>query len=145
MSIKSQDHSLILVKGHSDFKVKCLIFGLYTQVSDSGPQGPLVLFSIGGKKVYEPFSLSVSLSLTHTHTYKCNLSYFPYITHNVRSNAIQNIRVQNDKNHHNTKNTAKTCRLQFIYLFFFKFVACAVPTDKNHGRQMLNGYKACSL
>ena len=34
--------ALILVKGHSDFKVKCLTFGLYTQVSDSGPQGPLV-------------------------------------------------------------------------------------------------------
>ena len=33
------------------------------------------------------------------------------------------------------------CRLQ---LFFFKFVACAVPTDKSHGRQMLNGYKSCS-
>ena len=31
-----------LVKGHSDFKVKCLTFGLYTQVSDSGPLGPLV-------------------------------------------------------------------------------------------------------
>ena len=25
-----------------DFKVKCLTFGLYTQVSDSGPHGPLV-------------------------------------------------------------------------------------------------------
>ena len=33
-----------LVKGHSDFKVKCLTFGLYTQVSDSGPLGPLVFF-----------------------------------------------------------------------------------------------------
>ena len=32
-----------LVKGHSDVKVKCLTFGLYTQVSDSGPLGPLVL------------------------------------------------------------------------------------------------------
>ena len=32
-----------LVKGHSDFKVKCLTFGLYTQVSDSGPLGPLVV------------------------------------------------------------------------------------------------------
>ena len=42
MSNKSQGHSLILVKGHSDFKVKCLTFGLYTQVSNSGPQGPLV-------------------------------------------------------------------------------------------------------
>ena len=31
-----------LVKGHSDFKVKCLTFGLYTQVGDSGPLGPLV-------------------------------------------------------------------------------------------------------
>ena len=31
-----------LVKGHSDVKVKCLTFGLYTQVSDSGPLGPLV-------------------------------------------------------------------------------------------------------
>ena len=31
-----------LVKGHSDFKVKCLTFGLYTQVSDSGSLGPLV-------------------------------------------------------------------------------------------------------
>ena len=31
-----------LLKGHSDFKVKCLTFGLYTQVSDSGPLGPLV-------------------------------------------------------------------------------------------------------
>ena len=44
MSIKGQGHSLTLVKGHSDFKVKCLTFGLYTQVSDSGPLGPLVLF-----------------------------------------------------------------------------------------------------
>ena len=38
MIIKSQGHSLILVKSHSDFKVKC--FGLYAQVSNSGPQGP---------------------------------------------------------------------------------------------------------
>ena len=34
-----------LFKGHSDFKVKCLTFGLYTQVSDSGPLGPLVIKS----------------------------------------------------------------------------------------------------
>ena len=46
MSINGQGHSLTLVKGHSDFKVKCLTFGLYTQVSDSGPLGPLVLFCI---------------------------------------------------------------------------------------------------
>ena len=42
MSIKGQGHSLTFVKGHSEFKVKCLTFGLYNQVSDSGPQGPLV-------------------------------------------------------------------------------------------------------
>ena len=42
MSIKGQGHSLTLVKGHSDFKVKCLTFGLYTQMSDSGPLGTLV-------------------------------------------------------------------------------------------------------
>ena len=42
MSINGQGHSLTLVKGHSDFEVKCLTFGLYTQVSDSGPLGPLV-------------------------------------------------------------------------------------------------------
>ena len=47
MSIKGQGHSLTLVKGHSDFKVK-LTFGLYTQVSDSGPLGPLVLCVIVG-------------------------------------------------------------------------------------------------
>ena len=43
MSINGQGHSLTLVKGHSDFKVKCLTFGLNTQVSDSGPLGPVVL------------------------------------------------------------------------------------------------------
>ena len=43
MSIKGQGHSFTLVKVHSDFKVKCLTFGLYTQVSDSGPLGPLVI------------------------------------------------------------------------------------------------------
>ena len=37
---------MTLVKGHSDFKVKCLTFGLYTQESDSGPLGPLVLIYI---------------------------------------------------------------------------------------------------
>ena len=43
MSISGQGHSLTLVKGHSDFKVECLTFGLYTQVSNSGPLGPLVI------------------------------------------------------------------------------------------------------
>ena len=46
MSIKGHGHSLTLVKGHSDFKVKCLTFGLYTQVSDSGPLGPLVFVCV---------------------------------------------------------------------------------------------------
>ena len=46
MSINGQGHSLTLVKGHSDFKVKCLNFGLYTQVSDSGPLGPLVWIKV---------------------------------------------------------------------------------------------------
>ena len=44
MSIKGQRHSLNLAKGHSDFKVKLLDFGLYIQVSDSGPHGPLVSY-----------------------------------------------------------------------------------------------------
>ena len=48
MSIKGQGHSFTLIKGHSDFKAKCLTFGLYTQVSDSGPHGPLVLCVWGG-------------------------------------------------------------------------------------------------
>ena len=33
-----------LGQSHSDFKVKCLTFGLYNQESDSGPQGPLVSY-----------------------------------------------------------------------------------------------------
>ena len=37
---------MTLVKGHSDFKVKCLTFGLYTQVSNSRPNAPLVLFLV---------------------------------------------------------------------------------------------------
>ena len=53
MSINGQGHSLSLVKGQSDFKVKCLTFGLYTQVSDSGPLGPLVLpFTVPCKFVF---------------------------------------------------------------------------------------------
>ena len=46
LSIKGQGHSLTLVKGHSDLKVKCLTFGLYTQVSNSGPHGPLVVLKV---------------------------------------------------------------------------------------------------
>ena len=35
-----------LVKGHSDFKVKCLTFGLYTQVSDSGLLALLLFYTM---------------------------------------------------------------------------------------------------
>ena len=51
MSFKGQGHSLTLVKGHSDFKVNCLTFGPYTQVSDSGPLGTLVLFLVEQRKI----------------------------------------------------------------------------------------------
>ena len=64
-----------LVKGHSDFKVKCLTFGLYTQVSDSGPLGPLVTFFYNFKSL-----------ICHKHftaPLKCfilsgNMSFCPY-------------------------------------------------------------------
>ena len=46
-----------LVKGHSDFKVKCLTFGLYTQVSDSGPLGPLVVYPVINLSPLNIFSL----------------------------------------------------------------------------------------
>ena len=93
-------------------------------------------------------ALSLSLSLSHTHTHKCNLSYFPYITYNVR--------FKRNPKYSGTKTTRTIItpkiwqkhvdfNLFIIIFFFFKFVACAVPTDKSHGRQMLNGYKACSL
>ena len=62
LSIKGLRHSLTLVKGHSDFKVKCLTFGMYTQVSNSGPHGPLVLFSSGkdvlSREVVQPYITS---------------------------------------------------------------------------------------
>ena len=61
MSINGQGHSLTLVKGHSDFKVKCLTFGLYTQVSDSGPLGPLVNCDANTKymSIYLPFRTGI--------------------------------------------------------------------------------------
>ena len=46
--------SLTLVKGHSDFEVKCLTFGLYTQVSNSGPLGPLVTSHFTKLNEYTP-------------------------------------------------------------------------------------------
>ena len=50
-----------LVKGHSDFKVKCLTFGLYTQVSDSGPLGPLVIICM---YISGPFWICTTLVFT---------------------------------------------------------------------------------
>ena len=41
-----------LFKGHSDFKSKLFGFGQYTQVSDSGPHGPLV-FSLLSSSLWE--------------------------------------------------------------------------------------------
>ena len=41
--VNEVEYFLTLVRGHSDFKVKWLTFGLYTQVRDSGPHGPLEL------------------------------------------------------------------------------------------------------
>ena len=65
MSIKGQGHSLSLVKGHSDLKVKCLTFGLYTQVSDSGPHGPLVFDCVKHFACYVPLPTSIFLQ-SHT-------------------------------------------------------------------------------
>ena len=56
--MNGQGHSLTLVKSHSDFKVKCLTFGLYTQVSNSGPLGPLVLLKLEGTPPCFPAVLS---------------------------------------------------------------------------------------
>ena len=58
LSIKGQGHSLTLVKGHLDFKAKCLNFGLYTQVSNSGPHGPLVYTSTSLQPRRQAFPVS---------------------------------------------------------------------------------------
>ena len=55
---------LALVKGHSDFKVKCLTFGLYTQVSNSGPLGPLVYFLVLGSA--DPIFLKTRIKIKVT-------------------------------------------------------------------------------
>ena len=65
MSINGQGHSLTLVKGRSDFKVKCLTFGLYTQVSDSGPLGPLVIIAIATPFINR-FSCNITVILSMT-------------------------------------------------------------------------------
>ena len=67
MSINGQGHSLTLVKGHSDFKVKCLTFGLYTQVSDSGSLGPLVFYTSDVSDV----KLMLNSRLAGGHLYGC--------------------------------------------------------------------------
>ena len=82
---------------------------------------------------------TLSFSLSHLHTHNIAF-YICHITYNVRLNEIQP-RVQNEKNHlfclHNTKNTAeKHVDCSFFFFFFFKFVACAIPADNSHGRQI---------
>ena len=70
-----------LVKGHSDFKVKCLTFGLYTQVSDSGPLGPLVhyFYSVFRKS---PYSLYWSKGMELQSLVKAGIVTFcPYFQH----------------------------------------------------------------
>ena len=60
--------SLTLVKGHSDFEVKCLTFGLYTQVSNSGPLGPLVL-KFADKRFVTCFLVVKELTLSRLETW----------------------------------------------------------------------------
>ena len=86
MSINGQGHSLTLVKGHSDFKVKCLTFGLYTQVSDSGPLGPLVRHSntkgdygTQEKKSLFLFEQKILLSSTVFHIFR--ITFFHCVSH----------------------------------------------------------------
>ena len=56
----SKYHSLTLVKGHSDFKVRCLTFGLYTQVSHSGSKA--LLFRYKNRKVWKIPKFDLTLS-----------------------------------------------------------------------------------
>ena len=72
MSISGQGHSLTLVKGHSDFKVKWLNFGLYTQVSDSGPLGPLV-----NTVILESEEISIIFAELSQMTVDCNKFLLP--------------------------------------------------------------------
>ena len=67
LSINGQGHSLTLVKGHSDFKVKCLTFGQDTQVNDSGPLGPLVSHCKGDQKKTVAISQMFSHVQLHVH------------------------------------------------------------------------------
>ena len=70
------------VKGHSDFKVKCLNFGLYTQVSDSGPLGPLVIYVmdkslLGGLSRYHGYEEFFLLNSGEHEKYK-NIKKFSF-------------------------------------------------------------------
>ena len=58
-----------LVKGHSDFKVKCLTFGLYTQVSDSGPLGPLVFIGCHGNQKGKKWKKYLNKYLLRNHMF----------------------------------------------------------------------------
>ena len=75
LSIKGQGQSLTLVKGQSDFKVKCLTFGLYTQVSNSGPHGPLVsgIFGLGGVNEGPPVIIRMTTGIS-----TCNVCEYLY-------------------------------------------------------------------
>ena len=69
-----------LVKGHSYFKVKCLTFGLYTQVSDSGPLGPLV------KNLYLPNQMTDLVHIWHDSScyYICPWTIFEIVSIHIR-------------------------------------------------------------
>ena len=75
MSIKGQRHPLILVKGHSDFKVKCLYFGLYTQVSDSGPWALLFGHAPAGKANIGPSMMACGDTNTIKHMYSATFLF----------------------------------------------------------------------
>ena len=67
-----------LVKGHSDFKVKCLTFGLYTQVSDSGPLGPLVFMLLEANLQITIYQILDSRSIPWFVAHSNNGSSSPY-------------------------------------------------------------------
>ena len=69
-----------LVKGHSDFKVKCLTFGLYTQVSDSGPLGPLVFVSIKHDVLLIEIVIILFNACYQISAFKCRAHPFLYIS-----------------------------------------------------------------
>ena len=111
MSIKSQGHSLILVKGHSDFKVKCLTFGLYTQVSDSGPQGPLVIIY---KYIYLKLVVICTQTLTH---------FVPTVRHSHTANRYWLIIALTKKFHATSETMGET-----LFIRTVKCLNAVIPT-----------------